>query len=146
MLRTFSFLALIISILFILPGNSTATPKERFDEVTQTCRFLDFYNSGWVSEGSSIFSESCKSCHPSRHCKERERLPEGVREDCIGCHMPRYMKINVNFLISDGKVKSASARPPHTSTPVGKCVADAVKRARFTKAKQSKIVDHTFAL
>jgi tRNA A-37 threonylcarbamoyl transferase component Bud32 len=56
------------------------------------------------------------------------------------------MKINVNFLISDGKVKSASARPPHTSSPVGQCVAGVVKGARFPKAKQSKIVDHTFAL
>ncbi|PRQ03609.1 Serine/threonine-protein kinase Pkn1 [Enhygromyxa salina] len=56
------------------------------------------------------------------------------------------MKIKVNFLISGGKVKSASARPPHSSTPVGKCVASAVKSARFTKAKQSKIVDHTFTL
>jgi tRNA A-37 threonylcarbamoyl transferase component Bud32/outer membrane biosynthesis protein TonB len=56
------------------------------------------------------------------------------------------MKVQVNFLIADGKVKSASARPPHTSTPVGKCVADVVKAAKFTKAKQSKIVDHTFTL
>ena len=56
------------------------------------------------------------------------------------------MKIQVNFLIAEGKVKSASARPPHTSTPVGKCVADVVKAAKFTKAKQSKIVDHTFSL
>jgi hypothetical protein len=56
------------------------------------------------------------------------------------------MKVQVNFLIAEGKVKSASARPPHTSTPVGKCVADVVKAAKFTKAKQSKIVDHTFTL
>ncbi|GEM_PF-1289313 len=56
------------------------------------------------------------------------------------------MKIKVSLLISGGKVKSASARPPHTSTPVGKCVAGVVKKARFTKAKQSKIVEHTYTL
>nr|WP_255216036.1 serine/threonine-protein kinase [Pseudenhygromyxa sp. WMMC2535] len=56
------------------------------------------------------------------------------------------MKVKVNFLIADGKVSSASPRPPHNNTKVGKCVADAVKKARFTKAKQSKIVDETFTL
>ena len=63
MSRIFYFFALMVSLLFILPGNSMSTPKERFDEVTQTCRSLDFYNSGWVREGSRIFSDSCKSCH-----------------------------------------------------------------------------------
>ena len=49
--------------VFCLPVTGQATPKKRFDEETQTCRILDFYNSGWVSEGSKIFAESCKNCH-----------------------------------------------------------------------------------
>ncbi|EDM78067.1 serine/threonine protein kinase [Plesiocystis pacifica SIR-1] len=56
------------------------------------------------------------------------------------------MKVKVNMMIVDGKVKSASPRPPHSNTPVGKCVAGAVKKARFPKAKQTKITDHTFTL
>lgn len=40
-----------------------ATPGKRFDERTQSCRILDFYNSGWVSKGSKIFKDSCQSCH-----------------------------------------------------------------------------------
>jgi len=56
------------------------------------------------------------------------------------------MKVKVNFMIADGKVKTASPRPPHNSTPVGKCVADVVKAAKFTKAKQTQIVDHEFTL
>ncbi|MBU0480854.1 MAG: cytochrome c [Proteobacteria bacterium] len=63
MLRIFSLFALITMVFSCLPGNTMATPKERYDEVTQTCRFLDFYNSGWVSEGSKIFTQSCKNCH-----------------------------------------------------------------------------------
>lgn len=49
----------------ILFGLTTAqaTPRKRLDERTQVCRILDFYNSGWVSEGSRIFEESCKKCH-----------------------------------------------------------------------------------
>jgi hypothetical protein len=56
------------------------------------------------------------------------------------------MKVRINFMVADGKVSTASARPPQNNTPVGKCVADAVKTAKFTKAKQSKIVDHEFTL
>jgi tRNA A-37 threonylcarbamoyl transferase component Bud32 len=56
------------------------------------------------------------------------------------------MKVKVNFLVAEGKVKTASARPPHNTTAVGKCVVDAVKAAKFTKAKQSRIVDHEFTL
>jgi hypothetical protein len=50
-------------VVFCLPVPGQATPKKRFDEETQTCRILDFYNSGWVSDGSKIFAESCKNCH-----------------------------------------------------------------------------------
>ncbi|HVI03440.1 MAG TPA: protein kinase [Enhygromyxa sp.] len=56
------------------------------------------------------------------------------------------MKVKVNFLVSEGKVKTASPRPPQNTTPVGKCVAEVVKKAKFTKAKQSRIVDHEFTL
>ena len=56
------------------------------------------------------------------------------------------MKVKVRATIKDGRVSSVSARPPHTNTPVGKCVAGAVKSARFVKAKQAKTTEHTFTL
>lgn len=43
--------------------SAQASPAKRFDERTQSCRVLNFYNSGWVSEGSKIFQASCRSCH-----------------------------------------------------------------------------------
>lgn len=54
-----------VSVLALLAVavSVNATPKKRFDEGTQTCRVLTFYNSGWVSEGSEIFDNNCKSCH-----------------------------------------------------------------------------------
>ena len=58
----FLIMAAIMTV-FIVPATGQATPKKRFDEETQTCRILDFYNSGWVSDGSKIFAESCKACH-----------------------------------------------------------------------------------
>jgi serine/threonine protein kinase len=56
------------------------------------------------------------------------------------------MKIKVSLSISNGKVTSASARPPNTTTAVGKCVAEAVKSAKFTKAKATKITEQTLTL
>jgi cytochrome c5 len=43
--------------------SAQASPGKRFDERTQSCRVLDFYNSGWVSPGRKIFKASCQSCH-----------------------------------------------------------------------------------
>ena len=63
-MRVAAFLiSTVLLAVFCLPATGQATPKKRFDEETQTCRILDFYNSGWVSEGSKIFAESCKNCH-----------------------------------------------------------------------------------
>jgi hypothetical protein len=59
---TFLIMTALLAV-FCLPATGQATPKKRFDEETQTCRILDFYNSGWVSDGSRIFAESCKNCH-----------------------------------------------------------------------------------
>jgi len=57
-------LALAVSVSLGIGLNSVqATPGKRFDERTQSCRILNFYNSGWVSEGSKIFKASCQSCH-----------------------------------------------------------------------------------
>jgi mono/diheme cytochrome c family protein len=49
--------------IFGLAPDSQATPKKRLDEASQICRILTFQNSGWASEGSRIFAQSCKSCH-----------------------------------------------------------------------------------
>lgn len=58
--------ALAIAMAMVLIFGLTAaqaTPGKRFDERTQSCRILNFYNSGWVSAGSKIFKTSCQSCH-----------------------------------------------------------------------------------
>jgi tetratricopeptide (TPR) repeat protein len=45
--------------------------------------------------------EACLQCHSRDDCGEQERLPAAVRHDCAGCHMPLYIKINVNFETAD---------------------------------------------
>jgi tRNA A-37 threonylcarbamoyl transferase component Bud32/outer membrane biosynthesis protein TonB len=108
-----------------IPDNTEVVPEPLQPKQTPTV-IKDVLTQADVDKGLSKIKSKVSAC------KSKGGLPG--------------MKVQVNFLIADGKVKSASARPPHTSTPVGKCVADVVKAAKFTKAKASKIVDHTFTL
>jgi tetratricopeptide (TPR) repeat protein len=45
--------------------------------------------------------DSCLKCHASGDCRERDRLPSAVRSQCVACHMPSYIKININFETED---------------------------------------------
>jgi tetratricopeptide (TPR) repeat protein len=42
-------------------------------------------------------ARSCLKCHQAADCAEQPRVPAGVRGDCVGCHMPQHVKINVFF-------------------------------------------------
>lgn len=45
---------------------------------------------------------SCQKCHEPAACKEQPRLPQAVRADCTGCHMPPRVWMNVHFHTKDG--------------------------------------------
>ncbi len=49
----------------------------------------------------SPFQRSCSKCHAAVDCREQDRLPAAVRDNCIGCHMPRVNKIQVFFQTKD---------------------------------------------
>jgi tetratricopeptide (TPR) repeat protein len=42
-------------------------------------------------------SQACLKCHQPSACAEQPRLPAAVRGDCVGCHMPPRIKINIFF-------------------------------------------------
>ena len=42
-------------------------------------------------------SAACAKCHTPAHCGEQKRLPAGAGGDCVGCHMPTYPRVGVNF-------------------------------------------------
>jgi tetratricopeptide (TPR) repeat protein len=42
-------------------------------------------------------AHACLKCHQPADCGDQPRLPEAVRGDCVGCHMPAHYKINVWF-------------------------------------------------
>ena len=58
-------------------------------------------------------SGSCSQCHQPSDCREQPRLPEPVRENCIGCHMPRRIKMNVKFETKDDNFVPAASRFQH---------------------------------
>ena len=58
-------------------------------------------------------SSSCNKCHTADSCTDRGNLPEAVRDDCVGCHMPSYLKININFQTKDSDYVPPLRRTEH---------------------------------
>lgn len=43
----------------------------------------------------------CRQCHQPDACHDKENLPLAVRDNCVGCHMPKSEKIQVSFATRD---------------------------------------------
>ena len=59
---------------------------------------------------------ACMNCHKHEDCGERGNLPDEVRDNCVGCHMPKRTKIQVNF---DTKNESHYAPVPAWDHRIG---------------------------
>lgn len=46
---------------------------------------------------------ACATCHKLEDCRDRPRLPMGVRDQCVSCHMPQRVWMNVHFHTSDDR-------------------------------------------
>jgi tetratricopeptide (TPR) repeat protein len=44
---------------------------------------------------------ACAMCHQPETCPDQKRLPAGAGIDCVGCHMPRYTRVAVNFATAE---------------------------------------------
>jgi tetratricopeptide (TPR) repeat protein len=58
-------------------------------------------------------AKACLECHQVKDCKDQPRLPEAVRPDCTGCHMPQHIKINVYFHTEDDQYVPPIKRHEH---------------------------------
>lgn len=47
--------------------------------------------------GRGVGQSACLECHQAADCGERAKLPVGVQDNCVGCHMPRGRKNQVAF-------------------------------------------------
>ncbi len=62
---------------------------------------------------TAIVREACLQCHQPADCGEQPKLPESLRADCSGCHMPKRVKVNVNFQTADDDFVSPIHRFDH---------------------------------
>lgn len=58
-------------------------------------------------------STSCFKCHAAADCDDRPNLPEAIQDQCVDCHMPQYIKINVNFQTEDDNFVAPIRRWQH---------------------------------
>lgn len=62
---------------------------------------------------SSRAHDVCSSCHQPADCGAEERLPMGVRDQCVACHMPLRNKVQVGFTTRDAEVVFPATRYEH---------------------------------
>lgn len=61
----------------------------------------------------STATASCRACHEPSACREQPKLPEAVRGDCIGCHMPPRVWMGAVFHTSDDQYVHNALRSDH---------------------------------
>lgn len=67
------------------------------NDATLTCTTCHNPHRSTGDASPARIENSCLNCHDRQECGERPRLPVAVQDECIQCHMPSYLKINVNF-------------------------------------------------
>ncbi|MSR58479.1 MAG: tetratricopeptide repeat protein, partial [Planctomycetaceae bacterium] len=65
------------------------------------------------SSGSESLQDACLKCHHPADCPDQPRIPVAVRDNCVGCHMPQYVKINVIFQTEDDNFVPPLTRSQH---------------------------------
>ena len=58
-------------------------------------------------------SKSCAKCHKPADCREQSKIPAPVRMDCVGCHLPPRVWMNVNFHTSTDRFVPPIRRYDH---------------------------------
>jgi tetratricopeptide (TPR) repeat protein len=56
---------------------------------------------------------ACLKCHQPEACGERPRLPAAVRDNCVACHMPARVWMNVHFHTSEDQFVPPIKRYEH---------------------------------
>lgn len=56
---------------------------------------------------------SCRQCHPPGACRDGPNLPDPIRDECVACHMPQRVWMNVHFHTEDDRYVPAIRRYQH---------------------------------
>ncbi len=78
-----------------------------------TCITCHDPHAGRAVSHRGMGTSACLNCHGPQDCEERPRLPEGVQENCVGCHMPKRNKIQVYFDIEHDTLHAPVPRWDH---------------------------------
>jgi tetratricopeptide (TPR) repeat protein len=62
---------------------------------------------------AGLAGRACLKCHRPADCGEQERLPAAVRGNCVGCHMPAHIWMNVHFHTGDDQYVPPIRRSQH---------------------------------
>jgi tetratricopeptide (TPR) repeat protein len=62
---------------------------------------------------SAAAPQACLQCHAPQACTDRPNLPVAVRDNCIGCHMPQRVWMNVHFHTEDDRYVPPIRRYQH---------------------------------
>lgn len=65
------------------------------------------------SSSADAIKKACLKCHAAKDCKEQPKLPAVVSQDCVGCHMPSRVWMNVRFHTSDDQFVPVAPRADH---------------------------------
>ncbi|MDB5310484.1 MAG: c-type cytochrome precursor [Gemmataceae bacterium] len=61
----------------------------------------------------AVAAKACLTCHQPAACTDRPRLPAAVRDDCVACHMPQRVWMNVHFHTADDQYVPPIRRYQH---------------------------------
>lgn len=72
-----------------------------FQKTDLTCTTCHNPHRGHETAAPGLAARSCLKCHQAGACAEHNRLPAPVRGNCVGCHMPARVWMNVHFQTED---------------------------------------------
>lgn len=81
------------------------------EDASMTC--VTCHNPHQPKTPANTGSTSCFKCHAAADCGDRPNLPTAIQDQCVDCHMPQFIKINVNFQTEDDNFVAPIRRWQH---------------------------------
>lgn len=94
-------------------NQTTYLRESRCFQQSETLTCVSCHNPHQPRLSTNAGSVSCRQCHQPDDCTDRVRLPVGVQDDCVGCHMPERRKIQVSFRTANDKYIAPVPRSEH---------------------------------